>query len=58
MDSSPPGFSVHRTPRQLLSLSTLSYLIFITNLRLYLHVTNEKTEAEGMETSHGMTLGQ
>ena len=58
MDSSPPGSSVHRTPRQLLSLSTLSYLIFTTNLRLYLHVTNEETEAEGMETSHRMTLGQ
>ena len=58
MNSSPPGSSVYRTPRQLLSLCTLSHLIFTTNLRLYLHVTNEKTEAEGMETSHGMTLGQ
>ena len=44
-------------PRQMLSLSTLSYLILTTNLRLYLHIIDEETEAKGSEASHTTSLG-
>ena len=44
-------------PRQMLSLSTLSYLTLTTNLRLSLPITNEETEAQGNEISHSMSLG-